>query len=267
MLFTMFQAFHCALRLLRSEVRGVAKVTLLSLVAAGCTACYAALAGPIAAVVLRGNVGQTPTLNWLAELPPLATQSSKLVTVATFLTVLCVVAMIRASAKRGLQVANVRIEQAVAHGLRIRLHEHALRVVNAGAGTLAAGRGSARIVHEISEVRQLVNLGFGQLVQKVLLSVCLSAVALWTDPAVAVVVILGLLGALTLLKRPVRQTRVALKDAMEVQAKLSGETAEALAEVELIRLYEAERAARSRFSKRSDEVRPLRQRRRQAEPA
>ena len=130
MLFTLIQAFTRALRLLRGELRGVVMVAVFSLLAAGCAACYAALAGPIAAGILGDEVGVEPTSNWLAELPLWGHGSSRFVTVATFLTALFAVALLRALAKRRLQVENTRIEQAIAHQLRMRLHEHALRVVS-----------------------------------------------------------------------------------------------------------------------------------------
>jgi ABC-type multidrug transport system fused ATPase/permease subunit len=147
------------------------------------------------------------------------------------------------------------VEQSVVHDLRIRLFGHALTLDPSVHATDGVSSQGSRIIQEVKLAGQLVRLFYGQLFSQLTVILGLLAVSLAVDPLVAAITAIGLTCGLTVVRRPVEESRLSLKRAWEQEAALHEQAAEALGSASLLRVYDAESTAEATFRAGSTQVR------------
>ncbi len=236
-----------SLRGLLWPARGrLAQVLSWSLVLAGATAAYGALAGPLLRALFGGEALAWPA--WLApHLPPPPSVSTlRRVTPALVLGA----AVVKGVAQHRHAVAMARLGQGVVADLRRRLHARVLALPPDAVTALGAGDLLARGTGDAEAAERLVSQGVAGAARDLLQVVALLAVCVAVDPWLALVAFGVYPVAFWPVARFARRLRRSAGTAHAERGRLTTELHEQLRRLPLIQLSGAEAGAAARGAAR-----------------
>lgn len=167
------------------------------------------------------------------------------------------VTALRACLDYGAAMVSAHLEEDIVRQLRIRLHEHVLRLSpEAFAGKLSGELG-ARVAVEINQVRSLLRLGTVAASRQILTALSLAGLALWLDPPIALAGIAVVPPLAWLTARVARRSRTAAASSWQAQAAIAGAIAERAGLLPVVRAYAAEGRIHEKFLEETEEARAL----------
>jgi ABC-type multidrug transport system fused ATPase/permease subunit len=167
---------------------------------------------------------------------------------------LIAVAVLRGVASYTANVLGARLEEEVVRELRLRMHEHLLRVSTRTLAQQRRGELGARLGLEVGRVRALVSVGILGGFRQIATALALSALLLSLDLVVGGIAVASLPPLAFVITRLTRKTRRAWRNSLDAQSGLAGSATEMAGLVPLVRAYEGEAQIQAGFERQADEA-------------